>query len=75
MKGSLESTAHFQLHLSASLAIRFPVTAKLEVASKKACSGSSIADLSATRILLIVSLLLTGLTNLPLIQHEVRSII
>ncbi|EZA54599.1 Acetylcholinesterase [Ooceraea biroi] len=50
-------------------------TSKLEVASKKTCSGTSIADFSVTRILLIVSLLLTGLTNLPHIQHDVRGII
>jgi hypothetical protein len=62
---------HYQRHSPfASL-----FAAKLEVASKKTCSGTSIADLSATRMLLIVSLLLTGLTNLLHIQHDVRGII
>lgn len=50
------------------------VTAKLEVA-KDTCSGTSLADSGATRILLILSLLLTGLTTLPHIQHDVRGIV
>lgn len=51
------------------------VTAKLEIASKETCSGTSLADSGATRILLILSLLLTGLTTLPHIQHDVRGIV
>ncbi|XP_020287286.1 acetylcholinesterase-like isoform X2 [Pseudomyrmex gracilis] len=50
-------------------------TSKLEVASKETCSGTSLADFGATRILLILSLLLTGLTTLPHIQHDVRGIV
>ncbi|XP_029672946.1 acetylcholinesterase-like [Formica exsecta] len=50
-------------------------TSKLEIASKETCSGTSLADSGATRILLILSLLLTGLTTLPHIQHDVRGIV
>ncbi|XP_072763674.1 acetylcholinesterase isoform X1 [Anoplolepis gracilipes] len=50
-------------------------TSKLEVGSKETCSGTSLADSGATRILLILSLLLTGLTTLPHIQHDVRGIV
>jgi len=60
---------------TASSATRFSVAAKLEVASKKTCSGTSIAGVSGTRMLLIASLLSTGLTNLLHIQHDVKGII
>ncbi|XP_011699347.1 PREDICTED: acetylcholinesterase-like [Wasmannia auropunctata] len=50
-------------------------TSKLEVGSKETCGSTSLADSGATRILLILSLLLTGLTTLPHIQHDVRGIV
>ncbi|XP_050460958.1 acetylcholinesterase-like [Cataglyphis hispanica] len=50
-------------------------TSKLEIASKETCSGTSLANSGTTRILLILSLLLTGLTILPHIQHDVRGIV
>ncbi|XP_077274966.1 acetylcholinesterase [Temnothorax americanus] len=50
-------------------------TSKLDAGSKETCGSTSLADSSATRILLILSLLLTGLTTLPQIQHDVRGIV
>ncbi|XP_024876595.1 acetylcholinesterase-like [Temnothorax curvispinosus] len=50
-------------------------TSKLDAGSKETCGSMSLADSGATRILLILSLLLTGLTTLPHIQHDVRGIV
>ncbi|XP_071571350.1 acetylcholinesterase [Temnothorax nylanderi] len=50
-------------------------TSKLDAGSKETCGSTSLADSGATRILLILSLLLTGLTTLPHIQHDVRGIV